>query len=132
MECVFCEIARGRAPAHVVYEGERVLAILDKYPVSEGHTLVIPREHYRDIFELPEELLAEMMRIAKLVALAQRRALGARGVRLLMNNGREAGQEVMHAHMHVIPRGVAELARRPLRPEEGERVASALRAALGL
>jgi Diadenosine tetraphosphate (Ap4A) hydrolase and other HIT family hydrolases len=132
VECVFCEIARGRAPAFVVYEGERVLAILDKYPMSEGHTLVITREHYRDIFELPEVHLAEMVRVAKLVALAQKKALGARGVRLVMNNGREAGQEIMHAHIHVIPRGVAELARRLLRPEEGERVASMLRAALGM
>lgn len=131
MHCVFCRIVRGEEPACIVHRGESVIAFLDKYPVSLGHTLVVPTAHYADIFELPEHVLAEMIATAKLVATAQRLSLGATGVKLVMNNGREAGQEIFHAHLHVIPYGVARLDRRSLGAEECERVARALREAIG-
>lgn len=131
VHCVFCRIARGAEHACIVHRGENVIAFLDKYPVSLGHTLIAPIEHYSDVFEVPERVLAEMIVAAKLVASAQKLSLGATGVKLVMNNGREAGQEVFHAHLHVIPYGVARLGRRELRAEECEEVAGALREAIG-
>ncbi|MHB9301570.1 HIT family protein [Thermofilum pendens] len=129
-DCVFCRIVRGQLDAHFVYVGGRVVVFLDKYPVTRGHALVVPKDHYRDVFDAPGDVLSEMVFVAKVVALAQREALGARGVRLVMNSGREAGQEIFHAHMHVIPYGTERMDRRPLTRAEGEAVAEALRKAL--
>jgi len=133
VSCVFCSIARGLAPAFIIYKSELVVAFLDKYPVSKGHTLVASVEHFEDLTSTPDDLLAEMIRVVKAVATAQVRGLGARGVRVVQNNGPEAGQEVFHIHFHVIPfyaepcRG-----RRPLSPEEGESISATLRQALQL
>ena len=102
--CVFCKIARKQAPASVVYENESVLAFLDIRPLNEGHTLVIPKEHYVTIFEVPEELVAHLYRIVKRVALAVRESTKADGISIIQQNGKAAGQEVFHLHVHVIPR----------------------------
>jgi histidine triad (HIT) family protein len=102
--CVFCKIARKQAPASFVYEDENVLAFLDIRPLNEGHTLVIPKEHYVTIFEVPEELVAHLYRIVKRVALAVRESTKADGISLIQQNGKAAGQEIFHLHVHVIPR----------------------------
>jgi histidine triad (HIT) family protein len=102
--CVFCKIARKQAPASLVYEDENVLAFLDIRPLSEGHTLVIPREHYVTIFEVPEELVAQLHRIVKRVALAVKEVTKADGISIIQQNGKAAGQEIFHLHVHVIPR----------------------------
>jgi len=125
--CVFCGIARHERDAVTVYEDEEFIVFLDKYPLTLGHTLVAPKKHYTNIFDMPEEAAAKAFVLAKKVAAAQLKALGAKGVKIVMNNGSEAGQEIMHAHVHVIPYGVPHLGRRQLDREEGERVASLLR-----
>jgi histidine triad (HIT) family protein len=102
--CVFCKIARKQAPASVAYEDENVLAFLDTRPLNEGHTLVIPKEHYVTIFEVPEELVAHLHRIVQRVALAVRESTKADGISIIQQNGKAAGQEVFHLHVHVIPR----------------------------
>jgi histidine triad (HIT) family protein len=102
--CVFCKIARKQASASLVYEDENVMAFLDIRPLNEGHTLVIPKEHYVTIFEIPEELVAHLHRIVKRVALAVKKATEADGISIIQQNGKAAGQEIFHLHVHVIPR----------------------------
>ena len=101
--CVFCRIVRSEVPASVVYEDEGVLAFLDIRPANEGHTLVIPKRHYAHIWELPDDEVARIFIAAKKIAEALREALGAVGIRIVQLNGRAAGQEIFHVHIHVIP-----------------------------
>ncbi len=103
-DCIFCRIAAGSLPAVKVLETEEVLAFLDIAPVHYGHTLIIPRAHHQNLLDLPDELWREMGRVSRLVAQAVLSALGANGFNLGMNNFPAAGQEVFHAHLHVIPR----------------------------
>lgn len=129
--CVFCGIAKGVAPAYFVYRGVRVVAFLDQFPVERGHALVVPVEHYENLLEVPDDVLCELIRVVKAVVTAQFRALGARGVRVVQNNGAAAGQVVFHAHFHAIPfYGVSLRGRRPLDPREGEEVSRLLAEAL--
>ncbi len=102
-DCIFCKIVKGEIPADKVYEDEAVLAFLDISPVNLGHTLIIPKEHFENIFVVPEETIAHMMKIAKKTSHAFEE-LHADGVNITMNNKEAAGQMVFHAHIHVIPR----------------------------
>ena len=102
-DCVFCRIARGEAQASCVYEGEDAMAFLDARPVSEGHTLVISRKHYENIFEIPDEELAKVFKIVKKVAVAIVKSEKAEGLRIVQNNGSAAHQLIFHFHVHVIP-----------------------------
>jgi len=102
-DCVFCRIIDGREPGYVVYEDEETIAILDKYPINKGHILVMPKRHYRDIFEIPPNTLCRVMETVKTIATAVVKGLNADGVRLIQNNGPSAGQVVFHFHVHVIP-----------------------------
>jgi histidine triad (HIT) family protein len=102
--CVFCKIVRKQAPASLVYDDENVLAFLDTRPLNEGHTLVIPKEHYVNVFEAPEELVAHLYRIVRRVALAVKESTKADGISVIQQNGKAAGQEIFHLHVHVIPR----------------------------
>jgi len=102
--CVFCRIARKQASASMIYEDETALAFLDTRPLNEGHTLVIPKEHYATIFEAPEELVVHLHRIVKRVALAVKEVTKADGISIIQQNGKAANQEVFHLHVHVIPR----------------------------
>lgn len=104
--CVFCKIIAGEIPAAKVFEDEKVLAFLDIAPFNFGHTLVIPKEHCHCFTEIPAETLNAMMAAAQKLAVAVMRATGAPAYNLLMNNGSVAGQEVPHAHLHIIPRFV--------------------------
>ena len=101
--CPFCKIAQGKSPASIVYEDPTVLAFMDLNPSSIGHTLVIPREHWENIYDVPEETLADLITVVKKVCVAAKKAFGAEGVRVIQLNGRAAGQVVMHLHFHVIP-----------------------------
>ncbi|OHA39964.1 MAG: hypothetical protein A3G59_02235 [Candidatus Taylorbacteria bacterium RIFCSPLOWO2_12_FULL_47_20] len=104
-DCIFCKIAKGEIPTEtIIYRGKDVCAFLDIKPVNLGHTLVIPNEHYEDIFDLPEDIISAMMRAAKKVAEAIKISLKAGGVNIGMNNGAHAGQIIFHGHIHVIPR----------------------------
>ncbi len=101
--CIFCRIARKEVDAFVIYEDERVMAFLDIRPLSRGHTLVIPKEHYESLLELPEELAGDLLKAVRAVC-EKLRKIGAEGFNVVTNIGKAAGQEVMHAHVHVIPR----------------------------
>lgn len=116
--CVFCRIVRSKASASRVYEDEEVVAFLDHKPVSEGHTLVVTKKHYENIYEVPNEEVAHVFKIVKKVALAVKKGVGAEGISIAQNNGRAARQVVFHFHVHVIPRYEAQEAHRP--PEVSE------------
>ena len=103
-ECVFCKIVSGELPSTKIYEDETVLVFLDINPVEEGHALVIPKEHMDPITNAPDNILKELIVVAKKIASAQFTGLNAVGVNIAQANGRGAGQEVPHVHFHVIPR----------------------------
>jgi histidine triad (HIT) family protein len=102
-ECIFCQIIRKQSPASIVYEDEQVVAFLSNRPVNEGHTLVVPKKHYENIYEISEEEAAYLFKVTKRVAHAVRDAMDAEGIRLVQNNGLAAGQVIFHVHIHVIP-----------------------------
>ena len=102
--CIFCKIVQKQVPASVVYEDEHVLAFMDIRPINEGHTLVIPKKHFADIFEISEELNAYVNRIVKKVALAVKQESNADGISIIQQNGKAANQVVFHLHVHVIPK----------------------------
>ena len=102
--CVFCKIAGGEIPSTTLYEDEDFRVILDLGPATRGHALLLPKEHYRDLFELDDETAAKVLVKAKRIAGRMKKALGADGVNLVQNNGEAAGQTVFHFHMHLIPR----------------------------
>jgi histidine triad (HIT) family protein len=104
VSCIFCKIVRRQSPASYVYEDERVIAVLDIWPLNEGHTLVIPKRHYKTVYEVPDEEVAHLYKVVKKVALAVKRAVGAEGISITQHNGKAAGQDVFHVHVHVIPR----------------------------
>lgn len=103
-DCIFCRIATGAAPAMRILETPGVLAFLDIAPVNYGHTLIIPKKHYQNLLDLPDELWLEMGQACRRVAQALRGTLYAQGFNIGMNNFEAAGQVVFHAHLHVIPR----------------------------
>lgn len=103
-ECIFCKIVRGELPSYKVYEDEETLAFLDIHPVSPGHTLVIPKKHAGNIFEIPPTVWGLVQETVRKTAIALESAMEANGVNLMMNNREHAGQVVDHAHVHVIPR----------------------------
>ncbi|MFW5730033.1 MAG: HIT family protein [Desulfonatronovibrionaceae bacterium] len=103
-DCIFCRILEGRIPCSRVLENEHVLAFLDIAPVVKGHTLVIPREHVVNILDMPPHLAGQVYIAVQQVGNALMKGLGAEGFNLGMNNFKAAGQLVMHAHFHLIPR----------------------------
>jgi histidine triad (HIT) family protein len=104
MSTIFQKIIDREIPAEIVYEDDYILAILDIKPANHGHTLVIPKQAFTDALSGDAETLARMMVVGQKIALALTHTLACDGVNLIMNNGEAAGQEVMHAHLHVIPR----------------------------
>ena len=103
-ECIFCKIVRGEIPSAKVYENETVLCFLDIAPVTRGHCLVIPKEHVENILEMSSQQAGELHEAVRRIAQGMLRGLGAQGFNVGMNNFQAAGQLVMHAHWHVIPR----------------------------
>ncbi len=101
--CTFCKIARKEAPASTIYEDENVIAFMSIQPINVGHTLVVPKKHYENIYEIPEEEVANLYRIVKRMAHAVKKAVGAEGIRIVQNNGEAAGQAIFHMHVHIIP-----------------------------
>ena len=102
--CIFCKIINGDIPSRRIYEDENFVVMMDVSPASKGHSLLLPKEHYANMFEMPEELLAEVLKVAQKVAAKMMTALNADGINILQNNGEAAGQTVFHYHMHLIPR----------------------------
>ena len=102
--CLFCKIAKGEIPSEKIYENEHVLAFLDIHPNNPGHTLIIPKEHYADFLETPDNVLTEIMSAGKKIAPKIMEAVGAHGFNTVFNTRPAAGQVVFHTHMHIIPR----------------------------
>ena len=102
--CVFCGIVAREIKASLVYEDEEFLAFLDLFPVHPGHTLVVPKRHVPDLASCEEDLAARLFGLARRLAPAVTRAAGAEGFNVWTANGRVAGQEVFHLHLHLLPR----------------------------
>ena len=102
--CIFCKIASGEIPSNTIFEDDNFRVILDLGPATKGHALVLPKAHYADLFEIPEETLAGAVTTGKKVAAMMKKTLKCDGLNLVQNNGEAAGQTVMHFHLHVIPR----------------------------
>ncbi len=102
--CIFCKIANGEIPSKTLYEDEDFRVILDLGPASKGHALILPKNHYANLYELPKETAGEVMKLAKRMAAQMTERLGCEGFNLVQNNGELAGQTVFHFHMHLIPR----------------------------
>lgn len=102
-DCIFCRIVSGAQSAHVVFEDEKVLGFLDYKPIRTGHTLIITKSHYETILDIPDEELAYVIRITKMMAGHIKKQLKALGFRIANNNFRPAGQVVPHFHFHIVP-----------------------------
>ena len=102
--CIFCKIANGEIPSTTLYEDEDFRVILDLGPATRGHTLLLPKNHFANLFELDDETAQKAILVAKKMAGKMKAALGADGFNLVQNNGEAAGQTVFHFHMHLIPR----------------------------
>ena len=103
-DCIFCKIAAGEIPSRKIYEDKDLFAIMDLSPTSKGHSLIIPKEHYTNIYDIDEEIAGKVMKTAKKLATKMTVALNCDGFNLLQNNGETAGQTMFHFHMHLIPR----------------------------
>ena len=103
-DCIFCKIAGGEIPVAKVYDDQVVIAFLDIGPVGDGHTLVVPTEHFETLHDCPAEVLGQVASRLGKIAKAVITAMGCEGYNVLCNNGRAAGQLVEHLHFHIIPR----------------------------
>lgn len=103
-DCVFCKIIKGEIQTNKVYEDENYLAFLDITPINPGHALLIPKAHYKNLYELPDNVLTDMAPLIKKIAVAVKQATGADGINISMNNEEVAGQIIPHAHFHIMPR----------------------------
>ena len=107
-DCLFCKMVAGQIPVTKIYEDEVVLAFLDIGPISDGHTLVIPKQHFEKLHDCPAELLGRVgSRLGK-IAGAVAAAMNSDGYNVLCNNGRVAGQLIEHLHFHIVPRSVSD------------------------
>jgi histidine triad (HIT) family protein len=135
--CIFCRIARRESPAEIIYETDRVLAMLDIRPIHYGHALIIPKLHCPDLLAVPKDHLQDLIVGTQVVAGALVSSLGLKGFNTFSNNGEIAGQSVFHFHMHVTPRYASDNIRFVLSLKEysdgdmhamGEQIRSAIRA----
>jgi len=103
-DCIFCKIIAQEIPGHVVYEDEHVLAFLDISQTTEGHTLIVPKKHRVDVFEMESLLMEQVFSVVPKIARALKETFGCSGINVVNNNGESAGQTVFHYHVHLIPR----------------------------
>lgn len=103
-DCIFCKLANGDIPTNTIYEDEDFRVILDADPVSRGHALILPKNHYADLYELDEKTAEKVLVLAKKMAQHMKEVLHCDGFNILQNSGEVAGQSVFHFHMHLIPR----------------------------
>lgn len=103
-DCIFCKLANGEIPTNTLYEDEIVRVIFDASPAADGHVLVMPKEHFDNVFTMDEKTAAHVFVVAQKVAKALHEELNCEGMNLLQNNGAVAGQTVFHFHLHIIPR----------------------------
>lgn len=133
-DCVFCKIVQGELPSAKVYEDNDILAFLDIKPINPGHVLVIPKKHFQDVAKTPADELAKMIVVAQKIGQVLIDGLGVEGFNIGANNGRAAGQLVLHTHFHVIPRviddGLKNWTDKQYREGEKEKIAERIRGAL--
>jgi len=133
--CIFCQIATKKSPSSIVYEDEKYIGFLDLYPFSRGHTLVCPKEHGETIWDMNEQDIAGLFKVAFKVSKAVVAAVGADGFRFVQNNGEAANQVVAHVHVHVIPVRMEDkgrfFERKRFTSEEMEETARSIRSEMG-
>ena len=125
--CIFCKLANGVIPTNSIYEDDNFNVILDLSPATKGHALILPKDHYKNLYEIPEDTAANVMKLAKKMAAEMTEKLGADGFNLLQNNNEVAGQTVFHFHMHLIPRymdDAQKIAWKPMAPTSEELAAT--------
>ena len=120
MECIFCAIVEGQIPSAKVYEDDHVFAFMDIAPANPGHLLIIPKQHYRNIFDMPADMGSKIMKAAIPLANAIQDALNPDGLNLFQSNEPAAFQTVFHFHLHLIPRWEEDPLRLPWTPSEGD------------
>ena len=103
-DCVFCKMVKGEIPVNIVYEDDIAFAFLDNYPIDKAHTLIIPKQHYSNIFEIPQDTLKHIYGVTQDLAKAISKAFDVKDMNILQNNGVDAGQTVFHYHVHIIPK----------------------------
>ena len=103
-DCIFCKIANGEIPSRALYEDEMFRVIMDLSPATKGHSLILPKDHAANLYELPDETASRALVLAKKMATQMTEALKCEGFNLVQNNGEVAGQTVSHFHIHLIPR----------------------------
>lgn len=134
LDCIFCKIIKGDLPSYKVYEDEKTYAFLDIHPVNAGHTLVVPKKHAKNIFDVSPEDWVAVAKVVHMLAPAIEKAVDANGINIGMNNREHAGQVVDHAHIHIIPRfkgdGFKLMPQRNYKPEEADATVEKIRAAL--
>lgn len=130
-ECIFCKIVAGEIPSHKIYEDDDLTAMLDIMPVHPGHTLVIPKKHFANILETPEDLSCKILELAKKIGKKVVEEFGADGVNITNNTHPAAGQSVLHVHFHIIPRyendGLQPWPHKQYGPGQAEGIASKLK-----
>lgn len=102
--CIFCKIANGDIPSRTLYEDENFRVILDLAPATKGHALILPKSHFKNLYEISDEVAAKVLPLAKKMANTMTEKLGCDGFNIIQNNNEIAGQTVFHFHMHLIPR----------------------------
>ena len=132
--CLFCKIVRGELPSYKVYENDRVMAFLDIYPVNAGHTLVVPKKHSANIFDITAEDWAAVAEAVRILSRIVEHAVNADGVNIAMNNREHAGQIIHHPHVHIIPRfkndGLKLMPQRKYLTGEAERIGEKIKETL--
>ena len=103
-DCIFCKLANGEIPTNALYEDDIVKVIFDANPAAKGHVLILPKEHFDNIYELDDDTAAHVFKVAAKISKAYKKALDFDGLNIVQNNGKVAGQTVFHFHMHIIPR----------------------------
>lgn len=103
-DCIFCKIINKEIPTDIIYENDKVMAFLDIFPTSLGHTLIIPKKHFINVYDIEEDYLTEIIKITKKLALAYKEIFGIDNLQLIHNAGKHGQQEISHFHFHLIPR----------------------------
>lgn len=103
-DCIFCKLANGDIPTNTIYEDDLFRVIMDASPATRGHALVLPKDHYADVYEIDPEVLGKAIQVGQKVIKHATEVLGCDGYNMLQNNGEAAGQTVFHYHLHLIPR----------------------------
>jgi len=102
--CKFCQIINRKIPSWIVYENEKVICFLPQKLEVYGHTLIVPKQHYTDLYDIPEDILCELIKVSKKITIAYKEKINATGMNLIHASGVDGQQSVFHFHVHLLPR----------------------------